>query len=52
MCKEALINLLLDTLKIPDETVQELVPKADLDGDGYISVKEFYEQYRKWKHGE
>ena len=49
--KDWLIDLLLDSLKIPVETVQDMAGKADLDGDGFITLRELYQLYKEWKHG-
>lgn len=50
MWKDMIINFLLDRLKVPTEDLKALVDKADTDKDGYISIRELYDQYRKWKY--
>ena len=52
MCKEYLVNLLLDTLRVPTATLKGLVDAGDTDQDGYISLRELYTAYRTWKDGE
>lgn len=47
--KDWIIDILLDSLKVPVETVQQLVGEADLDKDGYITLRELYKAYRRWK---
>lgn len=44
-----LLNLLLDTLKVPTGTLKALVDDADTDKDGYISMRELYDRYKEWK---
>lgn len=48
--KDTLINLLLDSLKVPTETVVDLVEKADADEDGFISARELYDTYKRWRN--
>lgn len=52
MCKETLLNLLLDNVAVPCDVAKELIDRADLDGDGRITLREFYKIYRMWKDGE
>lgn len=52
MCKETLINLLLDNIAVPCDIAKSLIDKADLDKDGQITLREFYKIYRMWKDGE
>lgn len=49
--KDTIINLLLDTLRVPTSTLKDLVDAGDTDQDGYISLRELYVIYRKWKDG-
>lgn len=49
MIKDLLVNLLIDGLAVPTETVKALIDKADANGDGLITLKEFYHAYRMWK---
>lgn len=48
--KDLLINLLLDGLRVRTEALKSLVDEADLDRDGYVSMRELYDAYRKWRH--
>lgn len=47
--RDLLVNLLIDGLAVPTETVKDLVDKADANGDGLITLREFYKAFRKWK---
>ena len=49
MLRDLLVNLLIDGLAIPTETVKALIDKADANGDGLITLKEFDHAYRMWK---
>lgn len=49
MCKETILNLLLDNIAVPCDVAKDLIDKADLDGDGKITLREFYQAYRMWK---
>lgn len=52
MCKDTIINLLLDNVAVPCDVAKELVDRADLDKDGLITLRELYRIYRMWKDGE
>ena len=52
MCKDLLLNLLLDNIALPCDVVKDLIDRADLDGDGQITLREFYKIYRMWKDGQ
>lgn len=52
MCKETIINLLLDNVAIPCDVAKGLIDRADLNGDGQITIREFYQIYRRWKDGQ
>ena len=43
MCKETLLNLLLDNVALPCDVVKDLIDRADTNGDGQITLREFYE---------
>ena len=49
MCKDAILNLFLDNIAVPCDTVKDLVDKADANNDGLVTLREFYEVYRRWK---
>ena len=49
MCKDYLINLLLDNMRVPTNTLIALVEKADTNKDGFISMRELYDAYREWR---
>lgn len=50
--KDFIVNLLLDSLKVPTETVVDLVGRADADKDGFITARELYDAYKRWRNGE
>ena len=52
MCKQVLLNLLLDNIALPCDVAKELIDKADTNKDGLITIRELYQIYRKWKDGE
>ena len=47
--RDFFLNLFLDTLRVPTATLKDLVDAGDVDQDGYITLRELYEAYRKWK---
>lgn len=47
--KDAILDWLLDSVRIPTDTVIVMVGDADADRDGYISMRELYDAYRKWR---
>lgn len=48
---EWLVNLLLDNVRVPTDTLITLVNEADTDGDGFITMRELYDRYREWRDG-
>lgn len=42
-----LLNLLLDNVALPCDVAKELIDLADKDGDGRITLREFYRTYRE-----
>lgn len=52
MCKETIINLLLDNIALPCDIAKELIDKADTNKDGSITLREFYNIYKRWRNGE
>ena len=49
MCKDYLINLLLDNMRVPTETLITLVEQADTNKDGFVSMRELYDKYKEWR---
>lgn len=50
--RDFFLNLFLDSLRVPTDTLKDLVDVADADQDGFITIRELYAMYRKWKNGE
>jgi len=49
MFKDLLINLLLDNVAVPCDVAKDLIDRADTNGDGRITLREFYQSYRDFK---
>lgn len=49
--RDFFLNLFLDSLRVPTDTLKGLVDDADADQDGFITLRELYAIYRKWKNG-
>lgn len=47
--KETILNLLLDNIAMPCDIAKDLIDRADANGDGKITLREFYKVYRMWK---
>lgn len=44
-----LLNLLLDNLRVSTDTLKGMVDEADTDKDGFVTMRELYDKYRRWK---
>lgn len=49
--KDIILNFLLDTLRVPTDILKSLVDKADTDRDGFVSMRELYDIYRRYRNG-
>lgn len=45
--KDAIIEFLLDNVRVPISTLEAVLDSLDADEDGYISLREVYERVTK-----
>lgn len=47
--KDAIIEWLMDSVRVPTDDLKTMVDSADRDKDGFISMRELYSIYKEWR---